>query len=276
MPGSLDRGDGNRILRAHFGRSQQTGADVEEILAQGRPIRFGGQIADAIQMVLVGEAGKKAAPSRGRPCATSCCKRPGRRPVKAIVDRGEKCSGVNWSSVAPYTGTDDEERPRERPAEGLDDAEFVSSATTRAGYAPWPSLIPIRTSSRALSSTARRRSPSSRSTRSRATSCPGFGSFVQTLLGIRSADADSARRWLSDVFPRSRPCARSTMRATVAVTRRAGGAAPGEPGLDERRRERRGAEALRAPDGRDPGRRVPARPVRSGFARARRSTRPGP
>ena len=30
---------------------------------------------------------------------------------------------------------------------------------------------------------------------------PGFGSFVQTLLGIRFEDADSARRWLSDVVP---------------------------------------------------------------------------
>jgi Dyp-type peroxidase family len=30
---------------------------------------------------------------------------------------------------------------------------------------------------------------------------PGFGSFVQTLLGIRFEDADSARRWLTDVLP---------------------------------------------------------------------------
>jgi hypothetical protein len=131
---ALDRGAGNRILRAHFGRSRQAGADVEAILAQGHPIRYGGQIADAIQMVLVGEAGKKAAPSRGRPCATRCCKRPGRKPVKAIVDRGVKCTDVDWPSVAPYTGADDEERQGERSAEELDDAEFVSSATTRAGY----------------------------------------------------------------------------------------------------------------------------------------------
>ena len=130
MPGSSIAATGTAFCAPTSAARNRAGADVEAILAQGRPIRFGGQIADAIQMVLVGEAGKKAAPSRGRPCATSCCKRPGRRPVKAIVDRGEKCSGVNWSSVAPYTGTDDEERPRER----LDDAEFVSSATTRAGY----------------------------------------------------------------------------------------------------------------------------------------------
>jgi hypothetical protein len=80
-------------------------------------------------MVLVGEAGKNAAPPRGRPCATSCCKHPGRRPVKAIVDRGVKCTDVDWSGVAPYTGTDD----KELPGEELDDADFVSSATTRAG-----------------------------------------------------------------------------------------------------------------------------------------------
>jgi hypothetical protein len=126
----LDRGAEHRILRAHFGRSQQAGADVEAILAQGSPIRFGGQIADAIQMVLVGEAGKKAAPPRGRPCVTSCCKRPGRRPVKAIVDRGVKCTDVDWPSVAPYTGTGD----KELPGEELADAAFVSPATTRAGY----------------------------------------------------------------------------------------------------------------------------------------------
>lgn len=130
----VDRGAGNRILRAHFGRSQRAGADVESILAQGRAIRFGGQIADAIQMVLVGEAGKKAAPPRGARCATKCCARPGRRPLKAIVDRADKCKGVDWSNVAPYVGTDDEERLGERPAEQLDDADFVSPATTRAGY----------------------------------------------------------------------------------------------------------------------------------------------
>ena len=126
----LDRGAENRILRAHFGRSQQADADVEAILAQGHPIRFGGQIADAIQMVLVGEAGKQAAPPRGRPCATSCCKRPGRRPVKAIVDRGVKCTDVDWAGVAPYTGSDD----KELMGEELADADFVSPATTRAGY----------------------------------------------------------------------------------------------------------------------------------------------
>jgi hypothetical protein len=127
----VDRGEGNRILRAHFGRSQQAGADVEQILAQGVPIRFGGQIADAIQMVLVGEAGEKAAAPRGRQCVAKCCKHPGRRPVKAIVDRGEKCTGVDWAGVAPFTGSDAEERL----ADEVDDAEFVSPVATRAGYA---------------------------------------------------------------------------------------------------------------------------------------------
>jgi hypothetical protein len=126
----VDRGDGNRILRARFGRPRQAGVDVESILAQGRPIRFGGQIADAIQMVLVGEAGKQATPPRGKPCATKCCKHPGRKPVKAIVDRGDTCGSVDWSDAAPYTGTEEEERL----VEELDDADFVSPATTRAGY----------------------------------------------------------------------------------------------------------------------------------------------
>jgi hypothetical protein len=45
------------------------------------------------------------------------------------VDRGVKCTDVDWAGVAPYTGTDD----KELPGEELDDADFVSPATTRAG-----------------------------------------------------------------------------------------------------------------------------------------------
>jgi hypothetical protein len=130
----VDRGAANRALRAHFGPSRAAGAGVEAILAQGRPIRFGGQIADAIQMVLVGEAGKKAAPSRGRPCAAKCCAHPGRKPVKAIVDRGGRCASVDWSSVAPYPGPGGEEGAEAQPSEDVDDADFVAVPTTRAGY----------------------------------------------------------------------------------------------------------------------------------------------
>jgi hypothetical protein len=47
----LDRGAEHRILRAHFGRSQQAGRGRRGDPRAGSPIRFGGQIADAIQMV---------------------------------------------------------------------------------------------------------------------------------------------------------------------------------------------------------------------------------
>ena len=54
---------------------------------------------------------------------------------------------------------------------------------------------------------------------------PGFGSFVQTLLGIRFEDADSARRWLTDVIPTV-----STLRqVNDARNRRRHAARMGEP-----------------------------------------------
>ena len=54
---------------------------------------------------------------------------------------------------------------------------------------------------------------------------PGFGSFVQTLLGIRFEDADSARRWLTDVIPTV-----STLRqVNDARNRRRHAARSGEP-----------------------------------------------
>ena len=116
----IDRGGPNRILRAHFARSASAGVDVEAVLAQGRPIRYGGQIADAIQMVLVGEASEQQAPSaRGVRCATKCCKLRGRS-FKTIVEPDERCADVDWSAAAPYDG--EEEGVAAAPA----DADFVS------------------------------------------------------------------------------------------------------------------------------------------------------
>jgi len=131
---TVDRGDGDRILRAHFGRSEAAGVPVESILAEGTPIRYGGQIADAIQMVLVGEAGDQAEPPRGAPGPTKCCKEPNGKPIEAVIERESRCADVDWSPATPYTGADDEERVGEPADDELEDSDFVSLPVTRARH----------------------------------------------------------------------------------------------------------------------------------------------
>jgi hypothetical protein len=100
----VDRGDAaaQRILRATF--AAPPGLTVDQVLAAGTPIAYGGQIADEVQMIVTALAKRihPSPPARKR-CVTTCCEHPGRPGVVTVVDRGVKCSTVDWASLAPTT-----------------------------------------------------------------------------------------------------------------------------------------------------------------------------
>src|SRR6478752_3807052 len=71
----VDRGsrEERRILRARFEVPQELGFTVDQVLLDGDAIRFGGQIADRIQMVLTGIAKQLVAgPVALRACIGQC------------------------------------------------------------------------------------------------------------------------------------------------------------------------------------------------------------
>jgi hypothetical protein len=130
----VDRGNEGRILRAHFGASKDAGLRVDEMLADRRPIRSGAQIADAIQMVLVGEVGDAAAPSPSHPCALRCCDHPDDRTVRTIVEDGDRCDAIDWAGLAPFDGRPpDAGATVRRVAAAPADAEYPVAAHRRTG-----------------------------------------------------------------------------------------------------------------------------------------------
>jgi hypothetical protein len=99
----VDRGDAatQRILRATFAAP---GFTVDQISAAGTPIAYGGQIADEVQMITTALAKRiHASPPARKRCVTSCCENPDRAGVVTVVDRGVKCSTVDWVALAPAT-----------------------------------------------------------------------------------------------------------------------------------------------------------------------------
>lgn len=103
----VDRGDAERqrILRATFAPPPRSRLTVEDILAAGTPIAFGGQIADEIQMIVTGLAKRiRASPPRRKACVTKCCEHPDRRGVVTVVEPEVDCATVDWDALAPTTG----------------------------------------------------------------------------------------------------------------------------------------------------------------------------
>jgi hypothetical protein len=128
----VDRGSEDLILRAHFGPSKGSGLRVDEMLADRRPIQSGAQIADAIQMVLVGEVGDTATPSPSHPCGLRCCDHPDDRPVRTIVEDGERCDSIDWAGLAPFDGpSPGRAAPTRRAAPA--DADYPVAAHRRTG-----------------------------------------------------------------------------------------------------------------------------------------------
>jgi hypothetical protein len=101
----VDRGSPEQrmILRGTFAAPEASGLRVEDILARGNPIAFGGQIADEIQMTLTGLAKDRGVPSRSpQRCSLKCCESPDRPGIETIVGIDADCSTVAWDELAPY------------------------------------------------------------------------------------------------------------------------------------------------------------------------------
>jgi hypothetical protein len=86
------------ILRARI--NIPAGGELE---VGGIPLRFGGQLAEHILMILTGLAnphdGVLPEPSE---CETRCCTHPERPTFKAIVEPNDDCNDVPWDQLAPY------------------------------------------------------------------------------------------------------------------------------------------------------------------------------
>jgi hypothetical protein len=103
----VDRGveEQRMILRSTFSAPEESGLRVEQILARGEPIAFGGQISDEIQMSLTGLAKDRGVAARPRQMGTlKCCESPDRPGIETIVEVGDDCSALDWDALAPHTG----------------------------------------------------------------------------------------------------------------------------------------------------------------------------
>ena len=130
---SVVRGDGDRgvALRAVFDVPPDLGLSVDQVLARGRPITGGGQIADEVQISLTGLVRKRGDESDRRyPCVATCCKHP-QKAVRMVIDARGKCSSVDWDEVAPYLASG--------PAPAV-----ATAAASRDGGAPFHGDAPPR------------------------------------------------------------------------------------------------------------------------------------
>lgn len=80
------------IVRAEFAPDPAAGFRVDQVLIGGEPIRFGGQIADKIGMVLTGKAHDfgGAAPAL-EACSNHCCRSPAHADFLAILEPEQGC-----------------------------------------------------------------------------------------------------------------------------------------------------------------------------------------
>lgn len=143
-----NRGREGMILRAEFSVPEGRGFDVHQVLVDGEPIKFGGQVANKIGMVLTGKAHNfnlPAPPLEG--CRNHCCTSPTNLDLLVILEPNEKCKDLKpknrWAEtfddliptaappVAPVPLTDVELVPDE-----FDEARFaVASSEGRPAVA---------------------------------------------------------------------------------------------------------------------------------------------
>ena len=103
----VDRGsrEERRILRARFEVPAELGFAVDQVLLDGDPIRFGGQIVDRIQMVLTGIAKRLVdGPVAPRACIGQCCPHPEKGEIEHVFNSGVSCAALPpeaWAEVAP-------------------------------------------------------------------------------------------------------------------------------------------------------------------------------
>lgn len=103
----VDRGsqEDRRILRARFEVPEELGFTVDQVLLDGEGIRFGGQIADRMQMVLTGIAKQLVAePVALRACVGQCCPHPEKGEIEHVFSSGLSCAALPpgaWAEVPP-------------------------------------------------------------------------------------------------------------------------------------------------------------------------------
>lgn len=103
----VDRGsrEDRRILRARFEVPEELGFTVGQVLLDGDGIRFGGQIADRIQMVLTGLAKQIVAePVALRACIGQCCPHREKGEIEHVFRIGVSCADLPpeaWAEVPP-------------------------------------------------------------------------------------------------------------------------------------------------------------------------------
>lgn len=104
--------DGETILRARI--DVPSGVELQ---VGGIPLRYGGQVADHIQMILTGLANPHAGelpPTKG--CDVKCCTHPQRAAFKSLVGPTDDCASVPWDALGPYLETTAPGLGTERPA----------------------------------------------------------------------------------------------------------------------------------------------------------------
>jgi hypothetical protein len=103
-----DRGDPGRnmLLRGRLELPQGHPFTLDQLLAGGVPLEFGGQAADRMQMVLTAVVKDLGVGRTSRQeCEGACCPHP-HKPVRAIVAPGDSCDQIPpafWERFAPLT-----------------------------------------------------------------------------------------------------------------------------------------------------------------------------
>jgi hypothetical protein len=103
-------GASGMVLRAEFTTTAAQGFRVDQVLIDGAPVRFGGQIANKIGMVLSGKAFDSGGPAPSlEACSNHCCRSPEHPDFLAILDPDQACSllddpnqpGRHWGEAFP-------------------------------------------------------------------------------------------------------------------------------------------------------------------------------
>jgi hypothetical protein len=93
------------ILRAHFELPQNTPFTINDVRISGVETRFGGQLADHIQMILTGLAkNRNVGAIQKIACETKCCTHPQKPDFRKIIRTGGDCNRITldaWQSQAP-------------------------------------------------------------------------------------------------------------------------------------------------------------------------------
>lgn len=132
----VDRGsrEDRRILRARFQVPAGLGFTADQVLLDGDGIRFGGQVADRIQMVLTGIAKQLVTdPVALRDCIGQCCSHPEKGEIEHVFRSGLSCGDLPasaWAEVHPVLPEIPDRRGFGRTAAAADFPEEAEGLVT--------------------------------------------------------------------------------------------------------------------------------------------------